>query len=331
VYRTDARIEAILYNAEIPERYFGDLLPVLREVPKAHINFALESLGRLTQSPQISLDDSLGLIPPLIDAAQEYRSTLVKQDDVLTKIAKDYLAQKYKPTGSEKESRADVEKQRKGKIGHVNDSHSWRRHEKEAARDRRLRTGNGYRLLALGDDRLLLRAIDSRLPRRKYDDRDRSLGSAARLEHTNEILEYFRINDGSERSGFLKGFNGNHHHGAVVVRDTYSVGADFVFGAVGVAKDAEIKLFKALAQYVNQYGAQRARALLELVGPERFDQFTGFVASRVGSQICLIGGRGNLHTAGDLESIAKMWTGPELMAQRGYTPKDLQGFVAYTR
>ena len=145
-------------------------------------------------------------------------------------------------------------------------------------------------------------------------------------------MEYFGINDGRARSQFLRGFSGDYHDGANAVKKAYSLGAEMgVFGAVGIAKIGERQLFGALANYVYQQGEERARALLELVGPEKFGQFTGYIAARVGSEICLIGGRGNTHTVRDLELTVRKWDGPAIMEQRGYTRIQIQDFVAYTR
>ena len=45
----------------------------------------------------------------------------------------------------------------------------------------------------------------------------------------------------------------------------------------------------------------------------------------------LIGGKENKAMAQQLEEMAKKWTAPTVMQQRGYQRTEVQGFVAYTK
>ena len=328
-YRADARVEALLYSAGIPERYFRSLSDALRNFSLQYINFGLEAFARLAQSPHISFDDSLGLIPTLVQVAGEYRATLVKQDDVLAGIANTYLTTKRRSQSHDEEQVDRIYSTASRRI--ASPRHSWRKHEREAKRNRRLQE-EGYQLIPIGDNRLLLRVID----RREFDGKERDLNEreplTPRLMHTNEILErVFGLTDESDKRGYLRSFNGDALYGADVVRAAYHLARFFGLKVNGDRTTDEMRTtVTAIAYTVGKYGVTNTDALLDAVGLRNVWLFKDFSPLS-------IGGKTSLVPTAELENIVirlgtlplKSPIGHSLMSDSGYSVGQIRGFPVY--
>ena len=68
----DARIEAALYRADVPEKYFKSLVPQLRNVQRTALNSALLLYAGLSEDPKLLEELRVQLIPQLARLANEH-------------------------------------------------------------------------------------------------------------------------------------------------------------------------------------------------------------------------------------------------------------------
>lgn len=87
----DARIEAALYRAEVPEKYFRALVPQLRDVERVTLATALFLYERLDVDPRLDAKSRVNLIPQLVEAAKLHGAKVFLNDSHVEGIVQTYL------------------------------------------------------------------------------------------------------------------------------------------------------------------------------------------------------------------------------------------------
>lgn len=231
------------------------------------------------------------------------------------------------------QSRSKAIESRRTRMQHLNGTHAWRKHEREAKRSRRVIDDTTYKIIPIGDRRLLLRFIDGRLKGSdvQYKDEDRPVIMPRRLKHTNEILNYFGFREDGMVNAFLRGFNGDYQHGADVVRvayrlaDSYGLKGDYD-GTSSETKEA----FMMLSKLVHMHGVERVDSLLTAVGITKVAQFQNYLPLNITGNVALV-------PATDLDSIVlnhgqiplKSSRGQLLLKGDGYQLRFSEGIQVY--
>lgn len=155
-----------------------------------------------------------------------------------------------------------------------------------------------------------------------------------RIQHTNEILDYFGFRDGEERASLLKSFNGEYHYGANIVRTAYHIASFYGLKGNNFETAQQTKdIFAAIANSIHKNGTPNTNLLINSFGLISLPVITlrDYSPLELDEKVHLV-------PRGDLESITTRLASASLptttkpkLEHLGYVLREISGLPFYVR